>query len=309
MKNRDEYLESIYAKRDALIRERKKTVSVLTSILCLAICFAAVFAFVPKYFEKEIPVNESENSNSDKHIFVNTNTTDIITTTKEEFFASGEQYTVIQGFNHELITDEAGNRNMNDSEIKATKKNEAATSDNKLRTEIAAEIPDEETTRRLNFGWAGETFDPDWFKNPSLGGENAMSLAETTKDYVTEVSEPCLESPDSVYEEITIARTSASKPKSSEEAIAEAKNVISKDDASKLIDEKTQVTITRTASGKTTYTVYFYTQYKSFIIELDAVTLRVIECKEKNLISGKDSYYSPAHFPETTAALPEYKPR
>ncbi len=310
MKTRDEYLESIYAKKDAKIRERQKTVSVLSSIFCLAVCFAAVFAFVPKYFEKEAPVSKSENSNFDKHIIADTNTSDIITTTKDEFFASGEQYPVIQSFNHELITDDAGNRNISNSEIKATKKNEAVTSDNKLQTEIAAEMPDEETTRFMSFGYIGEKFDPNMLPDvPSFGGNPALAPADPPEDYDTEVSDPFLESPDSAEPEVTKASTTAAKLKTSEEAVAKAKDAVPNEDVSNLIDEKTQVTVTRTASGKTTYTVYFYTQYKSFEIELDAVTLNIIECKEKNLITGKDSYYSPAYFPETTAALPEYKPQ
>ena len=309
MKNREEYLESIYAKRDAKIRECKKKISVSASIFCLAVFFATVFAFVPKYFEKDIPAAKSENSNSDKTIISNTDGSDVLTTINEDYFASGEQYTVIQGFNHELITDEAGNRNMNDSEIKASKKYDAATSENKLQTEIAAEIQAEETTRRTNFGYIGEPFDPSLLPTKSpLAVNTALAPAEPPEDFRTEVTEPIV-SPDSIGSEGTKSSTTAAKLKSSEEATAEAKKAVPKEDISKIIDDKTQVTITRTAKGKTTYTVYFYTNYKSFEIELDAVTLNLIECKEKNLITGNDSFYSPAHFPETTAALPEYMPQ
>ncbi len=313
MKNRDEYLESIYSKRDAKIKERKKTVSVLTSILCLAVCFAAVFAFVPKNLETKIPVNESGSGNSDNHIFSNADSSDVLTTTLKEFFASGEQYAVIQGYNQELITDNAGNRNMNDSQIKASQKNYSTTSENKLQTEIAAEIPDEETTRRMGFGYIGEPFDESLLPTKSpLAGNVAIAPAEPPEDSGTEVSEPYFEASDSIDSDETKTSTTAAKLKSAEEATSEAKSFLLtelKEDAEKIIDKKTMVTVTRTANGKTTYTVYFYTNTKSFEIELDALTLNVIECKEKNLITGKNSYYSPAHFPETTAALPEYKPQ
>lgn len=313
MKTNDEYLESIFAKRDALMRERKKKISVMTSILCLAVSFAAVFAFVPEYFKKDSPVGDSENNNYDKHAFADTNTSDNNPTSNDEAFTFGEKYQAFYNQNNELITDEAGNRNMNDSEIKATKRNEAATSNNKLQTEIAAEIPDEETTRRMNFGYIGEPFDSSLLPTKSaLAGSSALAPADPQEDFATKVTEPYSEAPDSIDSEETKASTTAAKPKSAEEATAEAKNFLStfsKEDSEKIIDEKTQVTVTRTVNGKTTYTVYFYTNYKSFEIELDAVTLRVIECKEKNLITGKDSYYSPAYFPETTAALPEYKPQ
>lgn len=313
MKNRDEYLESIYAKRDAKIRERKKKISVLISGFCLAVCFAAVFAFVPKYFEKETPVGESENNNSDKHIIADSNTSGKISASNEEVFTFIEQYQAFYNQNNELITDEAGNRNMNDSEIKATKRNEAATSNNKLQTEISAEIPDEETTRRMSFGYIGEPFDESLLPtNSPLAGSVAISPAEPPEDSGTEVTEPYFEAPDSIDSDETKASTTAAKLKSAEEATSEAKSFLStelKEDAEKIIDEKTQVTVTRTANSKTTYTVYLYTNTKSFEIDVDAVTLRILGCKQKYLVSGYETYISPPHFPETTAALPEYKPQ
>ncbi len=313
MKNKDEYLESIYSKRDKKIRERKKTVSVLTSIFCITICFAAVFAFVPKYFKKESPAKKNETGNSDNHIISNADSSDVLTTMNEEFFASGEQYAVIQGYNQELITDDAGNRNMNDSQIKASQKNYSTTSENKLQTEIAAEIPDEETTRRMGFGYIGEPFDESLLPTKSpLAGSVAIAPAKPPEDSGTEVTEPYFEAPDSIDSDETKASTTAAKLKSAEEATSEAKSFLStelKEDAEKIIDEKTQVTVTRTANGKTTYTVYLYTNTKSFEIDVDAVTLRILGCKQKYLVSGYETYISPPHFPETTAALPEYKPQ
>lgn len=310
MKNIDEYLESIYSKRDKKIRERKKTITALTSIFCIVICFAAVFAFVPKYFKKESPAKKSETGNSDNHIFSNADSSDVLTTTLKEFFASGEQYAVIQGYNQELITDNAGNRNMNDSQIKASQKNYSTTSENKLQTETAAEIPDEETTRRMGFGYIGEPFDESLLPTKSpLAGSIAIAPAEPPEDSGTEVSEPYFEAPDSIDSDETKTSTTAAKLKSAEEATAEAEKAVPKEDASKIIDEKTMVTVTRTANGKTTYKVYLYTNTKSFEIDVDAVTLRILGCKQKYLVSGYETYISPPHFPETTVALPEYKPQ
>lgn len=309
MKNKDEYLESIYAKRDKKIRERKKTVSVITSIFCIAVCFAAVFAFVPKYFEKGTPVTKNETVNSDNNIISTTKISDTITAMNDEFLASGEQYAVIQGYNQELITDEAGNRNMNDSQIKASKKNYSTTSENKLKTET----PDEETTRRMGFGYIGEGIDESLLPTKSpLAGSVAIAPAEPPEDFGSEVTEPYPEAPDSIDSKETKASTTAAKLKSAEEATAEAKSFLStelKENTEKIIDENSQVTVTRTANGKTTYTVYFYTNTKSFEIDVDAVTLRILGCKQKYLVSGYETYISPPHFPETTAALPEYKPQ
>ncbi len=294
MKSREEYLANIYSKRDAKIKERKKRISILTGFLFLGICFASVFTFVPKYFETETSLSVNKNNSSEKHILTHSDTTSETQADNAELFTFYETFPLIYYQNHGQITNDVGNRNMNDSEIKATIKNEHAISDNKLQTEIALESPAETTTRRMNFGYAGGT---------------ALSPADPPEDYASGVSEPYSKSPDSVDSQDEIKSTSAAKIKTSEEAITEAKTFVPEEDAPKIIDEKTHVTVTRTASGKTTYTVYFYTNYKSFAIELDAVTLDKIECKEKNLITGDDSYYSPPHFPETTAALPAYVPQ
>ena len=302
MKNRDEYLESIYSKRDKKIRERKKTITALTSIFCIVICFAAVFVFVPKNLETKIPVNESGAGNSDIKIVSSTNTSDT-TAVSEDIFTFAKAYTVIQGYNSGIINNNADNR-VN-SEIKATKKNEETSAGNKLQTEIAAEKADEATTRIKYFGYIEEKDD----SGSLISGEPAIAPAEPHENFGTEVTGSYHEVPDSINPEETKASTTAAHLRSAEEATAEAEKAVPKEDASKIIDEKTMVTVTRTANGKTTYTVYFYTNTKSIEIELDALTLNVIECKEKNLITGKNSYYSPAHFPETTAALPEYKPQ
>ena len=303
MKNRDEYLESIYAKRDAKIKERKKRVSVLTSIVCLAVCFAAAFAFVPR----QSGIKTSSEENASNTVSAN----NPVQTTNEECYIFNETYLAIYNQDNQCLTDDSVHRSSTDSEIKSSKKHEAATSDNRLQTEIAIEIIEEKTTGNKSFGYIGEPFDPDSLPSkPSFGGFPALAPAEPPDDFGTEVTEPYIdETPGS---EKTKASTTVAKPKSSEEAIVEAKNflfTISKDDSEKIIDEKTQATVTRTANGKTTYTVFLYTNSKSFEIEVDGVTLNIIGCKQKYLVSGYETYISPAYYPETTAALPEYKPQ
>lgn len=48
MKNREEYIESIYKKRDAALNARKKRRSYLTAAACIAVCFLTAFFLVPK---------------------------------------------------------------------------------------------------------------------------------------------------------------------------------------------------------------------------------------------------------------------
>ncbi len=288
MKSREEYLESIYKKRDIKLASRKKTISVLTSIACLVICFAAVFAFVPKKFGKKISTAETTH---DKFIYTSVETT-----------TSADSYTFPVIYqNSEIIK----NENDTVSTYKPTDKSTVEAGEEETITEIAAEASDE-TTRNKYFGYIGEPFDPDKI----LSGSPAISPENPPEDFVNEVTEPYYEDTDSaVDEEKTVARTSAPKTKSPEEAIEKAKKFLNEEDSSEIIDEKTQVTVTRTSGGETKYNVYLYTNKKLFNIELDSVTLRVIGCTEKNLITGNKTHISPPWFPETTAALPEYKPQ
>ncbi len=48
MKNREEYIESIYKKRDEALKLRKKRRSYLTAAACIAVCFLTAFFLVPK---------------------------------------------------------------------------------------------------------------------------------------------------------------------------------------------------------------------------------------------------------------------
>ena len=291
MKSREEYLASIYEKRDVKIEKRKKTISVITSVACVAICFIAVFSFVPKKIGKNIGTSEPVNKNS-YSLSVTNDTT------------NSEDRTIIYQFAEayktkpaHIINDTAESVTYNAAENVydgMTKKN---SSEDKLRTEISPEITDG-TTRNINFGYVGEPFDPDRL----ISGNPAIAPDNPPEDYVIAVT-------GSDNEEKTVAKTSAAKPKSAEEAVAVAKDFLKNEDAEGIIDEKTQTTVTRTSSGETKYNVYFYTENKSFNIEVDGVTLRIISCSEKDLLTGNESYISLPWFPETTEALPEYIPQ
>lgn len=54
MKSREEYLASIFAKRDALLAKRKKRISYLTASACIILCFAAAFIALPQRIEGKI---------------------------------------------------------------------------------------------------------------------------------------------------------------------------------------------------------------------------------------------------------------
>lgn len=55
MKKREEYLASIYAKRDARLIKRKKSIGMGLSALCIVCCFCAAAVVMPKMMKKTSP--------------------------------------------------------------------------------------------------------------------------------------------------------------------------------------------------------------------------------------------------------------
>lgn len=293
MKNRDEYIASIFAKRDKELIRQKKRISAISSIICLTLCFAAIFAFVPKKFGMKSsvsePVNEIGNSITKTDLEINSETESTIINQNILIYTNNDAYILNE-------------KNTQFETVKKESNDEIG-----LQTEIAIEAPDEAATRQINFGYAGEPFNPDLLSKPSAVETKANESENSSDEYVTSVTEPYPESPDSEYG-AAVKSTTKSVLHSSDEAIKEAIKYIPDNDKSEIKEDKTQVTISRTSGGKSTYTVYFYTESKTFTVELNAVTLEMIEFKEKDKNTGNINNYSPAHFPETTAALPEYIP-
>lgn len=55
MKNREEYMASIYAKRDARLAKRKRAVGSAVSALCIVLCFCAAAVVMPRMMKKTSP--------------------------------------------------------------------------------------------------------------------------------------------------------------------------------------------------------------------------------------------------------------
>ncbi len=52
MKNREEYMASIYSKKNALLAKRKKNIRIAVSAVCIAICFCSAAVVMPKAISK-----------------------------------------------------------------------------------------------------------------------------------------------------------------------------------------------------------------------------------------------------------------
>lgn len=55
MKSREEYTASIYAKRDAVLKKRKRTAGSIAAALCIALSFCAAAAVMPRMMKKSAP--------------------------------------------------------------------------------------------------------------------------------------------------------------------------------------------------------------------------------------------------------------
>ena len=55
MKSREEYTASIYAKRDAILKKRKKAAGGIAAALCIALSFCTAAAVMPKMMKKSAP--------------------------------------------------------------------------------------------------------------------------------------------------------------------------------------------------------------------------------------------------------------
>lgn len=55
MKNREEYMASIYAKRDARLAKRRRAVGSAVSALCVVLCFCAAAVVMPRMMKKASP--------------------------------------------------------------------------------------------------------------------------------------------------------------------------------------------------------------------------------------------------------------
>lgn len=260
MKSREEYVASIFAKRDALLKKRKKHISYLSAAICLAVCITVAFFAIPERFgsKKEPTINRTEES---------------IVSTTAVFLA------------------------------------EEAEVEEYLGSFSGSPEKHEQTQAAVNEIYKEEGMFDDAGK---AAADAATKKANTTvvQDYLAGGAShsPSVPAPDRI-EATEFRSESKAENHTADEAVKEAYKYVKQSEISDIDKSKTNVVISHNVNGTDYYTVYFYTETKVITVKLNAATLEMIECGEKSLTNGSENYYSPAHFPETTSALPEYKPQ
>ncbi len=204
MKNREEYMASIYAKRDARLAKRKRVIGTAASALCLILCFCAAAVAMPRMMKKT-----SKEVTTDITVAVNNaeGTVEKKQTQTEEFV---ELITMIVQYTKPIVENDEGlvsqpQKNFAYSEsdfmnqrVTAFKEEEVGgefDAKDTPKTEIAQEFADSETHKA-----------PSVTKRPS-------AMGKYTSEQIIEAAYSCLtESEREVFEGIepfvTVTRTS-----------------------------------------------------------------------------------------------------
>ena len=206
MKNREEYMASIYAKRDARLVGRKKAIAAASSALCLILCFCAAAVVMPKMMKKT-----SEEVTADITVEVN-NAEDVAGSENAQTMYLGvELVTMITNYEkpkveiyEDAITHHQKNFGYNESELMNQRDTafeedgagEEPETEIALETEIAQEFADDETHKA-----------PSVTKRPSsMGRYTNEEIIAAALSNLTESEKKVVEG---VEQLVTVTRTSS----------------------------------------------------------------------------------------------------
>ncbi len=236
MKTNEEFLDGIYGKRDALLKKRKKKISVAATALCAVVC-VAVGAAAGLVGNRNEPNKVIEIYNSIKKNGSSVTESHMTYAEKEIVEdAEGEVPT---------YTEEIEYATMVDNFIKPAKPLPEATETAKAEN---GETKDKGVTERLTL--PAES-------GAAIDGE--MGYAPETPDTGSDSASP------------TAALPENDPMPSTEEIIEAAYNAIPEEEREYIIKESAEATVTRYADGTQEYTVYFRTTQDKYIgIRLDS---------------------------------------
>jgi len=258
VKSREEYEASIFAKRDALTAKRKKNIRMATATLSVVICLGAAAVAIPMLNEKP---NETQ-------ALPVTDAAGGMTENKIAAENHSEHFTSPAVYDAEAYVDRH-NFSYNGEFQEVTEGEECYTF---APSSEAYQIPEEEIA--VEDGASEEK--PNSLIDQIVDGEGFLS-------------------PDSFDDGFNVQGNKPSKKNyATEKIVAEAKKYVT--DTDRIIDDKTNVTVSRNANGTTTYTAYFYTADKRITVELDS-NLKLIEVKEKDNSGNGTTQIAPAYNP------------
>lgn len=279
MKNREEYQASIFAKRDALLKKRKKRITQAITVSCAVILLTASVAAIPS-FTKNLP-RESETTTLAAESAVHKDKTDSFT----DGYGNLEE-------NENTVTTRADTPIYNNEAVAETVPETA--------TEIMTQIVHYPVTKKHP---NPKPEDVDSAEELTEAGQsNNNSIGSLIMNFINGVTEPppAPETGGDDVEDFTVEPDSAdgSAEYTQDEIISAAINYLP-DNAKKSADpDKAFVTVTRTAEGEEYYEVRFDINGAKHKVTLDAENLDMIAIVSSDASATSQGQISPPYIPE-----------
>lgn len=293
MKNKEEYINSIYKKRDEAIKKRKKRISYLTTAGCIVICFLTAFFLVPKDRPKvkEWPSSTSHYSPEFTEmlstlIFGESQTANDRTVNDANVRVEGNKKETTYFGSAEDYSDEGNQETENAETCTVVSTASAQTSD-------SATVKASKTTTKRNYskGTGSSTV-----KNDTHGAGDSSINLEDVLDGIDSILSDDIKWPFPVATIGAFQGDSPTQKNTTTEHIAPdtggddlsdvlstARSYLSEYELKRLDSSKTEINITRSSSGKYIYNVYFQTDTKAINITLDVNTLEFLGREEQEL--------------------------
>lgn len=276
MKNREEYQASIFAKRDALLKKRRKRISQAAAGAGVLLCFTAAFFVMPRILshkssKTEAPVAATTAAYLEEHM--------------SQIQAEAEEH----AFYSSYINSSKVHNDINDT----------AAENNTFKA--VASVTKQQVEEETKKGFGG-VFSPELFE----GSESSAEVPDGIQTEETKFEQLYATMP-SGYQPPTVKY-------SDDEVIPLAYELLSDEEKSIVEEDKTHVLNSR-KEGKNFYTVCFYIPDKIIYITFDEENLEFIKREDKERVRQGEVMTTPAHAPEgttakpaMTAALPAYTP-
>ena len=281
MKNREEYENSIYQKRDALIMKRKQKITAAASALCIVICFVAAALFLPK--------------NLNKASF-DTITSTTAPTTVEDLIGKGGKVGELFDAAGEVTEDV-----KSEAEQDITYLTWVSESYSKPHTTVKA-------TQHKHFSSGGFGYDgqiPEDSAETAVPVATQTEIALETEIYWEDGSRP--NRPSTTVKPIF-------NDHAEEKAIDAAYGYLTDEQKEKVdVDAHIDVSVTRNADGTEYFTVHLDTADGAYLVSVDSKTFEFVNFRELKKTTGTmvSQGYNPngtTALPPITTAAPEYIP-
>ncbi len=273
MKNREEYEASIYAKRDALLKKRKKNIQAAVSVICIVFCIGAASLAIPE-MKTKIADEQTE-------LTENLTREEITTESKDELFDANGIYDYSES---DDIKTGGSADNFGDNNYFAA--------GSVVQNGISSSLPAENKYNR----------------NDAIDVQTEIALeTEIYKENgnKSEVSPTKAPSQNGKPQPTTTVNPSFSD-NAETKAIDAAYGYLTDEQKAKVdTDAHKDVTVTRNADGTEYFTVIFHIDEGAYLVSVDSKTFEFVKFNERKSTTQAVSQVTPAYNPNETTTVRE----